>query len=537
MNGDEIKQQDASGEGLGKENFQFEVAKPINQVKIKVIGVGGCGCNVVESMYSFGIRNVEFYVINTDIQALSICKCPNKIQIGTDVTNGLGAGAVPDVGQKAALAAKPLIKEIIQDADMIFITAGLGGGTGTGASPIIAAIARELGILTVAFVTRPFKFEGPQRIRRAEAGLEKLREVTDTMIVVSNEKLLEVVGKKATLSEAFTVANNVLAQGVQSISDLITIPGVINVDFADVKTIIGNTGKAVMGIGIGKGENRACEAVKKACASSLLDKIVIKGASGVLICFSGSNILLEEIYQAMSLIYTEVAENVNIIMGVVVDPSLKDEVKVTIIATGGKNEMTGETTKPSVSDILAAEKKEPAKSLIPEVSLKTKLELMLADENPNPPSPAVLPTTEPVKPVPASNSPELEKKTAPATPQSSFSFNFQPKEDKLIKDKTAQETKESVRVSPSIAEKLNKQVEVFPSVVEIKKEEPELPKNFDAIFSDKFKVAEVPKPVAKNGNGSDAAVVKIEPSVKENENIDIIDEIPSFLRRRRRYFE
>lgn len=308
--------------------------------RIKVIGVGGGGTNAVESMVASGLRGVEFYVVNTDAQALARSSVASKIQIGNDVTSGRGAGADPNVGAKAAIDHKEEITHALSDADMVFITAGLGGGTGTGAAPVVAEIAKSLGILTVAVVTRPFRFEGPQRMRKANEGLERLREFVDTCIIVSNDRLLEVVGPKATLAEAFTVANNVLAMGVSSISDLIGVPGLINVDFADVRTIMNETGGAVMGVGVGKGENRATEAVKKACSSPLLDKIVIDGARGVLICVTGgSDMTLFEVNEATTMVYEAASPDANIIFGAVVDERLQDEVRVTIIATGFEDKL------------------------------------------------------------------------------------------------------------------------------------------------------------------------------------------------------
>ncbi len=315
--------------------------------RIKVIGVGGGGTNAVESMVKSGLRGVEFFVVNTDAQALARSSVASKIQIGNEVTSGRGAGADPNIGAKAAIDHKEEITSALADADMVFITAGLGGGTGTGAAPVVAEIAKNLGILTVAVVTRPFRFEGPQRMRKANEGLERLREFVDTCIIVSNDRLLEVVGPKATLAEAFTVANNVLAMGVSSISDLIGVPGLINVDFADVRTIMNETGGAVMGVGVGKGENRATEAVKKACSSPLLDKIVIDGARGVLICVTGgSDMTLFEVNEATTMVYEAASPDANIIFGAVVDERLKDEVRVTIIATGFEDKiLRGETGK------------------------------------------------------------------------------------------------------------------------------------------------------------------------------------------------
>ena len=317
-----------------QDNIQFENEYP-STAKIKVVGVGGGGTNAVDSMMDQGLRGVEFYVINTDAQALARSPVPTKIQIGKELTLGRGAGADPSIGSKAAVDAKDEITKALQGADMVFITAGLGGGTGTGAAPVVAEIAKSMGILTVAVVSRPFRFEGPQRMRKANEGLDRLREFVDTCIIVSNDRLLEVVGQKATVVDAFNIANNVLSSGVSSISDLISVPGLINVDFADVRTIMNETGGAVMGVGAGKGENRAVEAVRKACSSPLLDKIVIDGARGVLICVTGgSDMTLHEINEATTMVYEAAAEDANIIFGAVIDERLKDEVRVTIIATG-----------------------------------------------------------------------------------------------------------------------------------------------------------------------------------------------------------
>lgn len=318
--------------------------------KIKVVGVGGGGTNAVDSMVEHGLRGVEFFVVNTDAQALARSKVPTKIQIGLEMTQGRGAGADPAVGAKAAVDAKEEITKALKDADMVFITAGLGGGTGTGAAPVVAEIAKGMGILTVAVVTRPFRFEGPQRMRKANEGLDRLREFVDTCIIVSNDRLLEVVGPKATLKESFNVANNVLYMGVSSISDLISVPGLINVDFADVRAIMNETGGAVMGVGVGKGENRSTEAVKKACASPLLDKIVIDGARGVLICVTGGqDLTLYEVNEATTMVYEAASPEANIIFGAVIDERLKDEVRVTIIATGFDDKHL-RSTDPKITD-------------------------------------------------------------------------------------------------------------------------------------------------------------------------------------------
>ncbi len=303
--------------------------------KIKVLGVGGGGCNAVDWMFDTGLQNVEFYCLNTDAQALKRYKCPNKIQIGTDTTRGRGCGGSPEMGGRCMEEARESLEEILQGADIVFVTAGLGGGTGTGGAPIVASVARSLGILTVAVVSRPFRFEGPRRMTIADKGLEKLRTDCDTIITISNDRLLEVAGQKTTLREAFAIANNVLSQAVQSISDLVTIPGLINVDFNDIRTVMGDRGGAVMGIGIGKGENRASEAVKKATSSPLLDKIVIDGATGVLVSITGGpDMTLSHVNEAMSQIHECVDTNAEIIFGAVVDESVNDQMRVIIIATG-----------------------------------------------------------------------------------------------------------------------------------------------------------------------------------------------------------
>lgn len=309
--------------------------EPAGFARIKVIGVGGGGCNAIDSMYDLGLQNVEFYVVNSDLQALKRCKCPNRIQIGATLTQGRGCGASPDLGEKCMRDAKEEITEVLQGADIVFVTAGLGGGTGTGGASVVAETAREMGILTVAVVTKPFRFEGPRRMKSADNGLMKLRSASDTTIVINNERLLEVVGPKVPIKEAFSVADRVLAQAVTSISDLVATPGLINVDFNDVVTIMGGRGGAVMGVGAGKGENRAQEAVKKATNSPLLDKIVIDGATGVLICITGGpDLTLSEVDQASQMVHAAVDPDAEIIFGAVIDESLEDEIRITIIATG-----------------------------------------------------------------------------------------------------------------------------------------------------------------------------------------------------------
>jgi cell division protein FtsZ len=302
---------------------------------IKVVGVGGGGTNAVNRMVDAGLRGVEFIAANTDSQALQMCDADIKLNIGTELTKGLGAGANPEVGQGAAAESRDDIKEALKGADMVFVTAGEGGGTGTGAAPVIADIAKnEIGALTVGVVTRPFGFEGTQRARQAQEGIEKLREYVDTLIVIPNEKLLSVVERRASLTDALREADNVLRQGVQGITDLITIPGLINLDFADVRTIMHNAGSALMGIGSSSGENRAGEAAKEAISSPLLEESV-EGASGILLNITGGHDLgLFEVNEAAEIVQSAADANANIIFGAVIDDAMSDEVRVTVIATG-----------------------------------------------------------------------------------------------------------------------------------------------------------------------------------------------------------
>ncbi len=303
--------------------------------RIKVIGVGGGGCNAVNSMIAVNqIQGVDFIGVNCDAQALLTCQAPTKIQIGDNFTRGLGAGGNPDIGTQAAEESKEKIKEVLTDADMIFLTCGEGGGTGTGASPIIAEVAKSLGALTVAVVTKPFIFEGTRRMVIAEEGVLALKDKVDTLIVIPNQRILEVVDKKMTLLEAFHVADSVLGQGVQGISDLITMPGLINVDFADVRAIMTNAGSALMGIGTGVGENRAVMAARTAIASPLLE-ISIDGAKGVLFNVTGGpDLTMTEVDEAAKLIASSVDADANIIFGATIDDQMVDQVKIAVIATG-----------------------------------------------------------------------------------------------------------------------------------------------------------------------------------------------------------
>ncbi len=305
-----------------------------NDAKIKVIGVGGGGGNAVNRMIDAGVEGIEFIVANTDLQALRMSHAPVKLQLGVKLTNGLGAGANPEVGRKAALEDSDKIIEVLEGADMVFVTTGLGGGTGTGAAPIIASLAVEMGALTVAVVTKPFSFEGKRRMAQAERGIAELMESVDTTIVIPNEKLLA-VAEDAGFFESFRIADDILRQGVQGISDIITIPGIINRDFADVKTIMAGMGYAVMGTASASGAKRTIEAAQKAIASPLLEAGAIDGARGILINITGSSSLkLAEVQQACSIIQSAAHEDANIIFGAVMDEKMKDAVKITVIATG-----------------------------------------------------------------------------------------------------------------------------------------------------------------------------------------------------------
>ncbi|WP_100330830.1 cell division protein FtsZ [Bacillus xiapuensis] len=313
---------------------------------IKVIGVGGGGNNAVNRMIEHGVQGVEFIAVNTDAQALNLSKAEIKMQIGSKLTRGLGAGANPEVGKKAAEESKEQIEEALRGADMVFVTAGMGGGTGTGAAPVIAQIAKDLGSLTVGVVTRPFTFEGRKRATQAAGGIESMKAAVDTLIVIPNDRLLEIVDKSTPMLEAFREADNVLRQGVQGISDLIATPGLINLDFADVKTIMSNKGSALMGIGVASGENRAAEAAKKAISSPLLETS-IDGAQGVIMNITGgTNLSLYEVQEAADIVASASDQEVNMIFGSVINDNLKDEIVVTVIATGFKESVL-QQTKPS----------------------------------------------------------------------------------------------------------------------------------------------------------------------------------------------
>ena len=301
---------------------------------IKVIGVGGAGNNAVNRMLDQGIKSVDFIAVNTDRQALQKSKASTKIQIGEKITRGLGAGANPDVGAQSAEESKTELSEVLRGADMVFVTCGMGGGTGTGAAPIVAGLAKEMGILTIGVVTKPFTFEGKKRLAQAERGIESLKSKVDTLIVIPNDKLLQIIDRKTSMAEAFLMADDVLRQGVQGISDLITVTGTVKLDFADVKTIMLNTGMAHMGTGRASGENKAEDAAKEAIQSPLLETS-IEGARGVIINITGGEDLgLQEVNTAAELIQRSVDPEANIIFGTVIDPEMQDEIKITVIATG-----------------------------------------------------------------------------------------------------------------------------------------------------------------------------------------------------------
>jgi cell division protein FtsZ len=301
---------------------------------IKVVGVGGGGCNAVERMIKEGLQGVEFIAINTDAQALMLSSAPTRVRVGEKLTRGLGSGGNPEQGRKAAEESQEALYNVLRGADMVFVTAGMGGGTGTGAASIIAQIGRELGALTIGVVTRPFAFEGTRRIQVAEAGIEKLKEQADTLIVIPNDRLLQIVDKHANLQDAFRVADDVLRQGVQGISELITVPGLINLDFADVRTIMSEGGAALMAVGMGKGEDRARMAAEQAISSQLLD-ITIDGARGILFNVTGGpDLTLFEVNQAAAIIKETAHPDVNLIFGAVIDQNMGETVRVTVIATG-----------------------------------------------------------------------------------------------------------------------------------------------------------------------------------------------------------
>ena len=316
------------------ENNELEYENFSQICNIKVIGVGGGGNNAVNRMVNAGIKSAQFVAVNTDKQALLMSRASSRIQIGEKITRGLGAGADPEIGMRAAEESKEMLTEMLKDTDLVFITAGMGGGTGTGAAPVIASIAKEMGILTIAVVTKPFSFEGRRRMENAERGIKALKGCVDTLVIIPNEKLLKIVPKGTAIVEAFRTADDVLRQGIQGISDLIVTPSLINLDFADVKTIMKNKGLAHMGLGRGKGENRTIEAVRQAVSSPLLET-TIEGATGIILNIKGGlDLTLEEVYEAADLVKEVVDPSCNIIFGSGIDDEMENEVEITVIATG-----------------------------------------------------------------------------------------------------------------------------------------------------------------------------------------------------------
>jgi cell division protein FtsZ len=317
-------------------SFEEDVVSP---VRIKVIGVGGAGCNAINTMITSGLARVDFIAANTDLQALDRSHASYKVQLGPERTRGLGAGAKPEVGKDSALESKDHIRECLEGADMVFVTAGMGGGTGTGAAPIVASIARELGILTVGVVTKPFSYEGHRRMIYADEGIRDLRRHVDTLLVIPNQRLLGIVDKATPLLEAFKVADDVLRQAIQGIADVITTTGHVNVDFADVRTVMSHTGRAVMGMGVARGTNRAIEAAQKAICSPLLEEGSVEGARGVLLNITGgANMSLHEIEEAATIVQQTADPEANIIVGQVINPDMGDDLVVTVIATGFERE-------------------------------------------------------------------------------------------------------------------------------------------------------------------------------------------------------
>ena len=329
------------------------VENEVARAQIRVIGVGGGGGNAVNNMIMSGMSGVEFVAVNTDAQDLARALAPKRFQLGSQLTKGLGAGAKADVGRDAALEDRDRLAELVVGCDMVFITAGMGGGTGTGAAPVLAEVAKESGALTVAVVTRPFSFEGRRRMRQAEEGLERLRQCVDTLITIPNQRLLSISNENTTMTEAFQTADRVLLQAVRGVSDLINYQGIVNVDFADVRTVMSDKGDALMGVGVGTGERRVVEAAQKAINSPLLDDISISGASSLLVNVTGnSDLLLHEISEASTMIQEEAHEDANVIWGWVIDETMKDEARVTVIATGFEENALQQT--PAVESRIAA---------------------------------------------------------------------------------------------------------------------------------------------------------------------------------------
>ncbi len=382
--------------------FSFD-DEPRAGAKIKVIGVGGGGSNAINRMISVGMEGVDFLVANTDVQALRHSNAPVKLQIGAKLTRGLGAGANPDTGRKAALEDTDKLIEQLEGADMVFVTAGLGGGTGTGAAPIVASLATELGALTVAVVTKPFPFEGKRRMQQAEQGLAELAEAVDTVITIPNERLLN-LERGISFFEAFRIADDILRQAVQGISDIITIPGIINRDFADVKAVMQGMGYALMGTAVASGENRAVDAARRAISSPLLEDTSIEGARGILINITGSsNLKLHEVHDASTIIHDAAHEDANIIFGAVMNEEMGDEVKITVIATGFRSEAVGATRRRAVTT------GEPVINVTETPARRAPAEQAQAAAAAAEPA-----KSEPVAPPPAPAEPQVEAPDAPA---------------------------------------------------------------------------------------------------------------------------
>ncbi|MEI7845300.1 MAG: cell division protein FtsZ [Chloroflexota bacterium] len=370
--------------------------KPVETfARIKVVGVGGAGCNAVNRMIVEGIQGVEFVAINTDAQALLLAKAPTKVRIGDKLTRGLGAGGNPEVGRKSAEETAEELYAVLKGADMVFVTAGLGGGTGTGAAPIVAQIAKECGALTIGVVTRPFTFEGGRRMQSAEAGMDMLKEHADTLIVIPNDRLLQIVDKKASLSDAFRMADDVLRQGIQGISELITVPGLINLDFADVKAIMSEGGAALMAVGHAEGDDRARLAAEQAISSQLLD-ITIDGARGVLFNVTGGpNMTLFEVNQAAAIIRETAHPDVNMIFGAVIDPNMGDQIRITVIATGferSTRRINIQEQRPAAgTQRQQPERPAPASNVLRQQAERQQTEQRQSSERPQPVNPAVEP--------------------------------------------------------------------------------------------------------------------------------------------------
>ena len=358
-------------------SFQEDVLLP---VRIKVIGIGGAGCNAVNTMIAAGLARVDFIASNTDLQALDRSLASFKIQLGPERTRGLGAGAKPEVGKEAALESKEHIRECLEGADMVFVTAGMGGGTGTGAAPIVASIAREMGILTVGVVTKPFQYEGQRRHKHAEEGIRELRRHVDTLLVIPNQRLLGIVDKSTSLLDAFKVADDVLRQAIQGIADVITTTGHVNVDFADVRTVMSHTGRAVMGMGVSRGPNRAIEAAQKAICSPLLEEGSVEGARGVLLNITGGpNMSLHEIEEAASIIQQTADAEANIIVGQVINPDMGEDLIITVIATGFEPEAEAVVPASGVDRVMARSMAKPAQTMLAGVGSTSQAERPFQD--------------------------------------------------------------------------------------------------------------------------------------------------------------